>query len=196
MPYFCNQSRTPRYAPMFEWVSEPNDDFGWHLGRGVRLTPDELPTHARLSTPFKTLPDFVRLPRAWGVTDAFRDKVEELEPGVHQFFPVTLLDPKGVPIEGARYSILNILNVVPAMDTELTRGNWIEPISPSAERIFEFAGGVNFHMVLRREVAGSLHLWRDALRPRSGVFFSDALGDWVKREKLKKLDTYRPIWAD
>ncbi|WP_102958182.1 imm11 family protein [Mangrovicella endophytica] len=196
MPYLCNQSRTPRYAPMFEWVSKPDNDAVWRLKQGVRLAPEELPTHAQLRTRFKTLPDFIHLASAWGVTDAFRDKVEELEPGVHQFFPVTLLDPKGVPIEGAHYSILNVMTIVQAMDTELTHGDWIEPRRPNGKRIFEPARGVNLHMVLRRDVAGSLHLWRDALRPESGVFFSDVLWDWVQRQKLKKLVGERAIWAD
>ncbi|WP_162806736.1 imm11 family protein [Sphingosinicella terrae] len=69
------------------------------------------PKRAQLKTDRKNLPHLVSFCSFWGLSDAFRSCVCELEPGVHEFRKVEVLDKQGAhfPI---RYFAVNIMNTV------------------------------------------------------------------------------------
>lgn len=69
------------------------------------------PKRARLKTARKSLPDWLGFCSFWGVSQAFRDCIEELEAGVHEFRPVEVLHPDGSPF-GERYYAMNIRRTV------------------------------------------------------------------------------------
>ena len=75
--------------------------FGMSLGKAV--DPARVPTYAREKTRNKKLYDIFSMPGLNGVSQRFRDLVEEFEPGVHQFFPLQLSRRDGTPIEGNHY---------------------------------------------------------------------------------------------
>ena len=70
----------------FDVVKPPEGQIDW----GRRIHPDHMPTKIRVGGPRRKLGDCIHWRGVALVNDKFRQVVEALEPGVHQFFPVEM----------------------------------------------------------------------------------------------------------
>lgn len=101
-------------APKFVWDDEAHNMPVFGLGTGERL-PDNAPLPTSATQRDKEpLADLFSMPGLNAVSQAFKDAVEDLDPGVHQFWPINLKRKDGTPYED-RYYILNIAQSFPAI---------------------------------------------------------------------------------
>lgn len=143
------------------------------------------PTLLRLRPPHKFIPDITKLSsRSLDlVSERFRALVEFVEPGVHGFYPVKVLDRDGK--ETARtYFLLKVMNVVDARRDATAvlspreRDEWSKSINRRFESGLLFDGAA---------VAGK-HLWREMQHPTSSKFYvSDLLRNLVDQSRLRQL---------
>src|SRR5215475_5160195 len=94
----------------------------WHSGNVI--PPECMPTRLRM-TKGKQIFDW-RTVRGGGtlVSSAFKDAVEEIEPGRHQFFPVSVVDKADV----ARPESYFIFNIVGRIDSIIEEKSNLEPL--------------------------------------------------------------------
>jgi hypothetical protein len=175
--------------PHFSWVNEPVWDYPYTGGgRPVSLGPG--PFVAVMTTKHKYPPDFICLPPAWGVTEEFRAMVEDLEPGVHQFFEAEVTRKNGVPLEH-KYYLFNICQRIDAVIIDRSDVYWdtIEsniPGLPKYLSVLHISRG-SPHFTLSRPAIAGRHIWRGNQMLRNDIFFSDALMQRVLAAKLRKL---------
>jgi hypothetical protein len=114
-----------------------------------------------------TSPDFSYLRGGFpSVSPVVRDIIEELEPGVHQFFPVKLLNADGSEREKPRF-VLNICTVADAIIT----GHYTR--LKNGESLFH--PGRNHPVKVKKKRIASLHVWLDRRAPREDIFVSNEL---------------------
>jgi hypothetical protein len=145
-------------------------------GRAVR--PDHLPTTMQIGGGRRGVTDFDGYKGLIYVSAAFRDIIEQLEPDVHQFFSVGLVDKQGNHL--GDHWIWVICNRVDGIDREHTtlvlwKGVlWLAPASLSED---ELPPGVDPSVPGRRvfnasQVAG-YNFWRDKHLIPGDIFCSD-----------------------
>jgi hypothetical protein len=156
---------------------------------GEPVAPELVPSTARVRSDRRQLPCFFAVSTALAVCDAFRTLVESLEPGRHQFLPVTMLRRSGDPYPG-RFYLLNALQKVDAIIVEKSDVIWhrIEAPQPDGTvregRWLEIRGMPQ--LTLNADAIAGRHLWLD--RHGGGhLFFSNELMEQVNRAKLRKL---------
>lgn len=158
------------------------------------------------------LPDLLAAGSIPVVCDTFRQIVQELEPGTHQFIPTTLHDEREQLLPGS-YWVMNVLQVRDCIITVERIRRWdaeghILPdlvdywrqryAGPTTTKKLDLSRSENrtpstkVVYVDRSRIQG-LHLWR----PKRSMywidfFFSDELLQRVTRAKLRKL-TARPV---
>ena len=118
----------------FEWVDgdidktklvDPSEDDGvvsWSLVYGRSVEPDFLPAQIRPTLNKKRFPDYFSLNGRW-VSEAFRTVAEVFEPGVHQFFPVDVVDKRGELLD-KRYLFV-VCNRIDSVHREKTERLWM-----------------------------------------------------------------------
>lgn len=111
------------------------------------------------------------------VSDAFKEIVEELEPGVHQFFPMELY--VGDEFQRTDY-FFNICNRLDTMDRELSF-----PIN--ARGFFRPMGRDDYRLVFSKEKIGNHHAWRDKFVPGGATYFSNTLAQRLKEAGITGL---------
>lgn len=115
----------------------------------------------------------------WFVSQPIRDKIEELEPDVHEFIPVEIKRDDGSCDFGTYYLILltQALDAIVPDKTEFHEGIGEEAAKRSAYYISEFARLIT----LKESIISGHHLWRGAGPGNrwSDYFCSDALGDFI-----------------
>jgi hypothetical protein len=165
---------------------------------GLHYDPSEIRTEFWLRSRHKALSDTFSVCGRWGVSAEFRAAVEALEPGLHQFFPITIRRPKGGPIlrpDGREagpdeFFLINCLSVVDCVIPELCSGLVAAKRQPNG-RVF-FSSRESNLVVSRAAVAGR-HLWHSKTDGVDGYFFiSDALRDLLVARKLQGF-VIRPV---
>lgn len=159
------------------------------INSGTPLDPAIVPKRFSVGVVAKSLPDIFSLKLGLGVTKTFREKVEELEPGIHQFFSIALRDKSGEVLE-ERYWLLNICNRVDAVDLAKSEQ---PPTGKSYDsHIVRTHGEVK--IVLRNELISGKCMWIDR-RVGFAYFFSDELMDFVEANNLTKFRSWK-VCAD
>ncbi|MXN65822.1 hypothetical protein GR183_12985 [Stappia sp. GBMRC 2046] len=205
MPYLVESLLLPQYTVPIKFehdiTEELKQDFQYgsdwlHVSNqnGVPIDPNIVPRRAFIQTKAKRLMDFVSLRFRYGVTEPFRQKVEELEPGIHQFIPVEIFTRDGEPVEKTYY-LMNVCHRVDAIDEEKSIVTWKEGAGNEARRkciMWGLPEGYtketwhkNYRLVFKKELIEGMCMWID--RRYSGMFFSDELFEFVEKTKLKKL---------
>lgn len=160
-------------------------DFG---NKGIRFDPADVKTEFWLTSRQKTLADFLPVVARWGVSAEFREVVEALEPGLHQFFPIMIRRPNGKPIERldgrevgpGHYFIMNPLVRINSLLPE-------ECIGKQGQRrttLNEVLRTVDDLCVSLAVIAGR-HLWVDAYFGGGQLFVSDAFLAAIEEKGLK-----------
>ena len=205
MPYLVDTPLLPQYTVPIKFERDITEELkrSFQLGNdwlnvsdhhGLPIDPDIVPRRAFIQTKAKRLMDFVSLRFRKGVTDAFRQKVEELEPGVHQFIPVEIFTRDGEPVEKTYY-LMNVCHRVDAIDEEKSIVTW-KGIPGIEEKRHCIMWGLpegytketwhkNYRLVFKKELIEGMCMWIDRRYP--GLFYSDELFEFVEKAKLKKL---------
>jgi hypothetical protein len=155
------------------------------LRAGRALKPDHIPTKVKRSPPApQPLSDFYPAGGAFYVSDRFKALVEEFEPGVHQFFPVTI--KSGNKHLGSLY-FFNICNRIDGMDHDAC----IPPILPG-QRVYQSRYEGAEKIVLSRKKIAGVHIWRDKRSPIS-VYISDAFCAAMRAANLVNPQASGPV---
>ncbi|MEJ2410924.1 MAG: hypothetical protein P8Y48_16890 [Novosphingobium sp.] len=155
----------------------------WGFGAGIPFPVPEVTPIIRIKKlPGNILPDFLG---PLYVSDRVRRKVEEMEPGVHQFLPLEVEMPDGSTV-GEKYWIWCNMNVLDALVLE--RSENIQEIWPNKERFPEYsrygetANGPPV-LALRKSLIAGKAKWSDY---KLGIiFFSDEFSAWLDMENIK-----------
>lgn len=122
---------------------------------GLPIKQDNLPTVLARAHPHKQeLSDYYPAPKnAAYVSECFRSLVEKLEPGIHQFFPMT------VKSNGAEIGLLYYFVVGNRIDG-LDHSACVPPIRPG-DRLYSPTYTPSDKRVFNREKIKSKHLWHE-----------------------------------
>jgi hypothetical protein len=172
----------------------------WGVGRPLKA--DHMPTRLLRGGPGPKQSPILDVDSLYGgallVSKAFKDILEELEPGVHRYFPMTVYvknhdpatwqpedgyyeDPKGKKIKLvklANYLLLNICNRLDTYHPDTIGRNERGFYKP--EKL-----GVEGRQVFSLEKIGNHHAWHDKFA--HGRFISDAFAERLKASGLTGL---------
>ena len=139
-------------------------------------------------------PCFFRPAGRWIVCDQFKQMVDELEPGMNRFHPVSLLDKVGEEYPWNYHLMI----VTQAVDTLILEKSYVHSHTndfklPSGEvkrsKVWSIDPQPAFLAAEKTRIAGR-HLWRGDQHFHSYLFFSDDLMKRVKHAKLRGLVVY------
>jgi len=167
-----------------------NKTHRYHLG--MPIADDHVPTIWQWSSS-KALLDFDN-PHAFPCVNAkIKSIIEELEPDVHQFFPVQVVGKKKEPLD-ERW-LWNVCNRIDSVDREHTtwiqpRGKrWFHPDRVRPEDLPEdYDRSVPPKIVFSTERIGSAHFWRDPNLKRRDLYCSQSAGDALLSEAFTGLE--------
>ena len=151
---------------------DPTPDGGMNLNKpmqnGRALKPDYMPTKVRRLDD-RPIPDYRTWQYFYSVSDLFKEVVEKIEPGVHQFFPAEYVDRNDNHL--ASMWFLNVVNRIDSVDRALTEPTgmilahgrmWIPAYDvPGADRPALKARFPAPKMYFSRKQIGDRHLWFD-----------------------------------
>ncbi|TQV65615.1 imm11 family protein [Aliiroseovarius halocynthiae] len=116
----------------------------------------------------------------WGggllVSAAFKDVVERFEPGVHQFFPITIEQGGKAQFERFGFYICNRLDT-------LAKDECVPPVGEDEQ--WKRIRGQEYKKIFDTQKIGSHHVWHD--KYTIGTFVSDALHEALTEADLSGL---------
>ena len=150
---------------------------------GLRIKPDHVATRLKRGggAPMQEW-DFGHLHGSPLVTERLKALIERFEPGVHQFWPMPVEDEAGE--RAAMRYWLTVCNRIDAFDKERS-------VPPVTGLLYIGFGREGSRPVLRSEVIGNCHLWRDVYCNRPYPFVSDVLADAMIAEAMTGADIQR-----
>ena len=155
------------------------------INSGVPLNPNLVPQRFSVGVSAEKLPEVFSLKLGFGVSDRFRNKVEELEPDVHQFFPVNLT-AKGVELVKPKYWLLHVCNRVDAIDVSKSEKPDIGDMYGSQIKRYKERA----NLVLSKECIDGKCIWIDR-RIGHAYFFSDQLVEFIDSNNIAKFEKWR-----
>ena len=185
MVWTMDMEFTPR-APHFEFDDAPTSMamWGFSFGGGTRWDdPSRLPTSAT-QTDTKKLADVFSMPGLNAVSSRYKAIVEELEPGIHQFFPLALKARDGISYKEDYF----IFKACQWRECVLLAGEdvgWGE-IRSDDEFGRPFPAQFRNRLRVSQPATEGLHLWTSKF-VSSKLFVSDALHRRLVKEKLRYL---------
>ena len=153
------------------------------MGHGIRFPDHPTPFKYRVTKMHGNVPpDFVA---AQLFSERVKAKIEAIEPGVHQFFPVELELPDG-SICSDPYWLCGNMNVLDALI--LAKSEHMYAKYPNKEKFpnyyrYEYNANGNPVWALNREVIAGKSLWLDY--KLSKMFFSQELSKWMDTKGIK-----------
>jgi len=147
----------------------------------------EKPRKYKTFKTYKNLASFIQLSNGLlGVDEALREIFEELESGVHTFWPIEITMPRG-GVYPKPYFVMVINTHLTAFSREDSEQESWEESSPGnhysrATRPHKkaFSG-----MAISRETVGTAHIWRVRWVKTPEILFSDRLMDKIKAAGLR-----------
>lgn len=196
MAYYVSVMLSDRYVPTItggkdlilkEWVNDRRfSQFGFH---GRRFEASELKDEFLLTSRHKILYDLFPINGVWSCSIELKSLIEELEPNVHQFFPIRILRKNGglITRENGRsingqYFLFNCMQLIDAILPEKSDRSYLN-IFPSGAIGFRRAE----YIFLSKQLIAGKHVWCGDRHSSGGayVFMSDALMGRIKQAKLK-----------
>ena len=172
--------------PNFEWDDEPKPMAMWMLGTGVPLEDLSLVPRRATQTDKKKLCDVFPMPGLNAVSERFKTIVEEYEPGVHQFIPISLKAKDGTPYDEPYY-IFNACQTIACVLADVSpRQSWVVK-KAGRRKGMPFVNGPDSDLVLSKPAIDGHHVWTGELIKGGTVFFSDVLEARMEKEKIRYL---------
>lgn len=155
----------------------------------MRMPPDAFPRAARERKKLKNMPDFLHMQGWYGVCEEFRNWVEELDPGVHQFSDkVEVAYKDGRPSEKTYYAINPLRPLSNTVIAERTKP-WVSPTGHRRSILESLR--VDDEVEIDMSIVGGRHLWLDPQVSSRTWFMSDELARRLTKAKLKKMHLSR-----
>jgi hypothetical protein len=150
----------------------------WHSGSPI--LSEVMPRRLRLLRG-KKMYDFLSLQGAgFMVSSRFKDAVEELDPGRHQFFPVTVEDKNGAVVPGEFF----LFNIVGRIDSIIEERSNLEPVGRGLIDNWGYTPKVGpWRCALDERVIDRRAGWVEE-RYGGRWFISDRLADLLRARKM------------
>ena len=147
------------------------------MGNGYRVRGEFVPRSLVWDGGAGDVPDLI-IKNHYVVSPRFRDLVESLEPGVHQFFPVAIYREVGGPVVSNHYWI-NICNRIDSVNRESTNLKWKIDYTGKTGFWDDFAVP-DPRLVFSKDKVLGLHLWVDPfLLVRNSFYCSNEFANIV-----------------
>jgi hypothetical protein len=178
-----------------EFFTQFEEDFSRECLYGTHPIDEVLmPKNFVLAKPYQALGDFITLGMGYAVTARFRDLIEKLEPGRHQFIPIkiTLRSGKDYPVEYFTFRVLSQLDAFDKNKSDPTCWKKSVQILKIAQPKEENARGI----ALSRNVIADHHIWRGFVSAETGIsgfkfYVSDKLKTAIAEAKFKMMPFYQ-----
>jgi hypothetical protein len=170
-----------------------------HPGDRAVLTPPqehEWPRTFQASRTIRSLGSIIQTTNAvLVVNEDMKDLIEGLEPSVHQFRPITILQPNSETFPGSYFTMIIGQfrdSFIPEPETEDIL--WYQTSHLDKNQVRRFTGAYVFSALSAERYArlpvssaaiSGAHLWREHKLFGPDFFISDALHDAIKKAKLK-----------
>lgn len=154
-----------------------------NMGKGYSFDnfPSPLQIHIT-KLPGNILPDFLGY---LTVSDRIKTKIEEMEPSVHQFFPIDVTMPDGSPCP-RQYWFWNNMNRVDALVLDKSAYMYEKfpnkELHPNFSRYAEVGGGRPMLALNKEKIAGKT-MWMDYKLNKT--FISNEFAAWLDAEGIK-----------
>ncbi|NSX55129.1 imm11 family protein [Parasulfitobacter algicola] len=146
-----------------------------------KLGSDEVPKTFKLSKARDSLPaSFMVQDGLYIVQKPFRDLIEQLDPGLHQFFPIEVRHRNGTPHDPPCYAINVTETRDSIVDDQSTVDKFVTDPENTDKRIVYFKKDIT----IDPSKLTNIHLWREVRYPKS-LLMSDELRDALKETGLR-----------
>jgi hypothetical protein len=162
---FSNEFATPS----IEFVDPPSTYPVYGLSVCIPIDPDSMPSLGKLKRPWPNpIPDVFPTPGLNAVSQRFLELVEQFEPRIHQFFPLSVQEFDGASLRQELY----IFNCAVGIDAIISRGahpNWdLDAIGVPLLR-----AGMGEKFELSRPAIADHHIWCGKTLARKKLFVSE-----------------------
>jgi hypothetical protein len=151
--------------------------------RGL-LEPHESPLEFRMRQSRKSLGSLLLLSDRLQVVDVMlKEIIETLEPGVHQFWPLRITQPKGAEFPGPYYGMIIgrfIDSFVPEQSAGYRGSDGSEAFFANSPTKKDYVG-----LTVLKDVVAGAHLWRERNLLDPNIFLSDELQAEITRHGLR-----------
>ncbi|AUQ65764.1 imm11 family protein [Phaeobacter inhibens] len=170
------------------YYSEFSKKFSKDLGR---LEAVECPKEFLTIKKYNNLADLIDTQdRLLAVSEALKSIIEDVEPEVHQFWPLKIISRRGEAYPVNYYGMV-VGRFLDSFDYEQSRKeNWRHsgdsyvPRSTMKKKDFS-------EMVMSAKVIGGAHLWREPKVSKINLYFSDELQERIERAGLRLFKRYK-----
>jgi hypothetical protein len=181
-----------KFYPMFRTVNDDGSEWRMPKGgygafeRGIPLSEtthppiSELYHIAYLESSHKILPDIFQVTSEKGISQRLKDIIEFFEPGIHQYFPVTLMRTKKEAFPGSYY-LLNVCQICNSLVPE--KSNFRVANTPNGMEYWSRVPGLKNYRTIRKSDVEGKHLWREKLY-RDDLYMSDDLYAACRKQKI------------
>jgi hypothetical protein len=165
----------------------------WKTGRGI-LNPNEMPKTLPFEAARKTIPHVFFSDNGIVICSAeTRSIIEEADPGLHQFIPITVIQKNGQSAHGGHF----ILNVHYMQDTVLDEKTTHEymglgkpPMGARSLKMLTSSYKKPAEVGVSKAKLTTAHLWRETYYPNI-YLMSDTLQDKFKEAGIKFFKTFK-----
>jgi hypothetical protein len=185
--YDDSQGNAAHFYPGYvsgKFISEIGTKCGIDRPPFTPIEPHEPPLFFETCKTYSSLGSLIMLnSRIIAVDDALKDIIEQMEPGVHGFYPIEIRMPKGA-VFPERYHTLVIGQYFDSFSPERSKpGSWRKDGDYAIEhgdRKADMAG-----LAFSSAVFGKAHLWRERRRREWITLFSDQLKAAIEQAGLR-----------
>ncbi|WP_306047745.1 imm11 family protein [Nioella sp. MMSF_3534] len=196
-------------AGWFLEAQKPHPDWSRYLdvsivlGEGTRsLSADEMPRQFFIDEKPRALPDmFMGSSGKWVVSDPARQIIEDLDPGLHQFFSINVQFPDGSSPLGEWFA-MNITTVRKTMIDAESAIKHLPPAKlpkklPDGTITTYWSTGTSLidfnakRITVGPDADDGANLWREKGHQRDLILFSDKLHDALQEAGLTTAKTFR-----
>lgn len=153
------------------------------------IRPHEAPDHYKMAKTFPDLGSMITLTYGnWAVEGALKKIIEQLEPHVHEFYPIKMITPNGQAYP-KKYFLLVIGQYLESFSlSQSKRGTWRQNSDfPERYSIYSWTKLEISGLAFEKSKFGNAHLWRERAGGFPQIFFSDAL-----KAEIDKSDLHMP----
>lgn len=167
--------------------SEFAEKFSEDLGR---LEAVECPKEFQTIKTYSNLADVIATQdRLLAVSEALKGIIEDLEPGVHQFWPLKITSRRG-QVYPVNYYGMAVGRFLDSFDYERSsKENWRHSNDwyvPRSKTKKDFS-----QMAMSAKVIGGTHLWRERKVYNPPIYFSDELQERIEQAGLRLYRRYK-----
>ena len=159
------------------------------LDSGRAIDPAHLPSRIQITGGARAVTDYDGYSNLLYISPRLKSLIEKLEPGKHQFFPVTLVDKRGNKLaDHWTWTVCNRIDSVDRQNTTLIlwKGVYWRPaqylsddeLPPGYDRSTEARTVFNVSQI------GGAHFWRDKYLLPGGLYCSDEAAEQIQEAGL------------